>query len=157
MYGWRLMNTLSIHSKAVKKLGLIRKSRQFLDQSTALMLYQILLLPQINYCDIVYDTTSMADKNKLQIVQNCALRTILNCDKFTLIDYMHNKLKILTHSRRRKLHTAVEWYKNVNKPENSLHYMFKKKPNRRRTKASDTDVIVPNYHTLISWSESSDP
>ena len=103
----------TVHSKAVKKLGLIRKSRHFLDQSILLMLYQSLLLQQLNYCDMVYDTRSVVNKNKLQIVQNCALRTILNCDKYTSIDYLHNKVKILTLPQRHKLHTAVECFKNV--------------------------------------------
>ncbi len=76
----------TVHSKAVTKLGLIRKSRHFLDQSTAPLLYQTLLIPQLNYSDIVYDTTSMTNKNKLQIIQNCALGMILKCDKYTLIE-----------------------------------------------------------------------
>ena len=76
----------TVHSKAVTKLGLIRKSRHFLDQSTAPLLYQTLLIPQLNYSDIVYDTTSMTNKNKVQITQNCALGMILKCDKYTLIE-----------------------------------------------------------------------
>ena len=82
-------------------------ARHFLGQSTLLMLYQILLLPQLNYCDIVHDTTTMGNKNKLQVVQNCALRTILKCDNYTPVDHMHNKLEILTLSQRRKVHTAT--------------------------------------------------
>ncbi len=57
----------AVRGKAVKNLGLIRKSRHFLNQSTAWMLYQTLLSPQLNYIDIVYDTTSMACQNKYKL------------------------------------------------------------------------------------------
>ena len=85
-----------IHVKSVNKLGSLRRARQFLDRSAALTLYQSLVLPQLTYCDVVYETTSKANTVKLQMVQNTAFRCVLKCNKRTPIRRMHNELQILT-------------------------------------------------------------
>ena len=54
-----------IHNKSVNKLGMLRRSRDFLDKRTSLTLYQSLVLPQITYCDLVYETSSKANLEKL--------------------------------------------------------------------------------------------
>ena len=41
------------HNKASSKLGALRKSRDCLDQTTALRLYKSLVLPQFDYCDTI--------------------------------------------------------------------------------------------------------
>ena len=70
-----------VHGKAVNKLGMLRRFRDFLDRKSSLTLYKSLVLPQISYCDIVYCTTNQSSKDKLQKVQISALRCILNCNK----------------------------------------------------------------------------
>ena len=50
-----------IRSKSVKKLGIIRKARDFLDRKTSVLLCESLVLPHLDYCDIVYGCTSAAN------------------------------------------------------------------------------------------------
>ncbi len=138
------------HGKAVGKLGLLRRSREFLDEKSALTLYQSLLLPQLTYCDTVYETTTQANTSKLQKVQNSALRTILKVNKRTSIKWMHNKLKILTLVQRRELNRAVDCYKHVTNPLSSLSYMFRNFENIRMTRRSnELNVKVPNIRSEI--------
>ena len=59
-----------MHSKAVKKLGIVRKAREFLDLGTSVQLYKSLVLPHIDYCDLVYCCTS---KTNLQSYKNCKI------------------------------------------------------------------------------------
>ncbi len=61
-----------MHGKVVKKLGIVRKARDFQDLGTSVHLYKSLVLPHIDYCDLVYCCTSEANLQKLQKLQNCA-------------------------------------------------------------------------------------
>ena len=54
-----------LQSKVVKKLGIVRKARDFLDRPAAITLYKSLVLPHIDYCDIVYECTSIGNLQKL--------------------------------------------------------------------------------------------
>ena len=42
-----------LHRKSSRKLGALRKTREYVDQSTALMLYKSLVLPHLDYRDTV--------------------------------------------------------------------------------------------------------
>ena len=94
--------------KSSKKLGILRKSREFLDRSTSLLLYKSLVVPYIDYCDLVYMCTTAANLAKLQVLQNTACRIILQADKDTRIDNMHRDLNLRTLKERRDYHMSVE-------------------------------------------------
>ena len=134
-----------IHSKAVKKLGIIRKARNFLDRSPSIILYKSLVLPHLDYCDIVYCNMSNANLQKLQVLQNGACRTLLLADQWAPIVEMHNELKMLTLSQRRELHLSVDCYKHVSNKESSLHNLFKAK-NTRNTRSGE-QMVIPNLKT----------
>ena len=139
-----------IHAKSVNKLGILRRSREFLDRQTALTLYQSLVLPQMTYCDLVYETTSKANKEKLQKVQNTALRCILKCNKRTSVKFMHRELKVLTLEQKRDVNRAVQCYKEVTNPTSGLHYMFTSSERTRPTRRGNSNnVVVPRVDTEI--------
>ena len=102
-----------MHKKASKKLGALRKTREFVDQSTALMLYKSLVLPHFDYCDTVYMTTNAIHLNKLQLIQNSACRTILLAESRTSTEWMHNELGLLKLNDRRMLHLCFQLHKNI--------------------------------------------
>ena len=103
--------------------------------------HQSLVLPQITYCDIVYETTNKANREKLQKVQNMALRCILKCNKRTPIKCMHDELKVLTLKQRRDLNRAMQCYKEVNEPSSGLHYMFVPVDTARTTRRSNAKKV----------------
>ncbi len=139
-----------IHTKAVNKLGILRKSRQFLDQKTSLLLYQSLILPQITYCDVVYSKTTQANKCKLQLIQNSAMRVILRTDKRASIRNMHNTSKILTLDQHRMLNTAMDCYTHVRNQNSSFSHMFVKPEAVRQTRRSNEDnVQVPDIRSDV--------
>ena len=113
-----------VHSKAVKKLGVVRKAREFLDLGTSVQLYQSLVLPHLDYCDIVYSCTSDANLQKLQKVQNSACRILLRSDRRAHIIDMHQRLRFLTLKQTQELHLSVECYKQINNSSSSLHQFF---------------------------------
>ena len=80
---------------------------------------------------------------KLQKLQNSACRTLLRTDRRAHIKDMHNELKFLTLSQRRKLHLSVECYKQVNNNDSSLNHYFV--PNvTRHTRTGGDKVKVPD-------------
>ena len=77
------------------KLGAIQKIRHNLDRATTLLLYKSLVLPLIDYCDIVCGATFKDKLYKLQLFQNNACRTILLVDMDVHVFDMHRDLGIL--------------------------------------------------------------
>ena len=60
------------YTKASQKLGILRRSREYLDTTTGLTLYKSLVLPHLDYYDTVYMCTIVQNLNKLQLIQNGA-------------------------------------------------------------------------------------
>ena len=134
-----------IHTKATNKLGILRKSRDFLDKKTSLLLYQSLVLPHFDYCDTTYGCTSTVNLNKLQLVQNSACRTVLRCGKREPIANMHKDLNILTLEIRRKLHLSMDCHKAIH-TNNSMTRYFQTRATRT-TRAGDKRLVIPNLKT----------
>ena len=95
------------------KLGAIRKIRHNLDRGTTLLLYKSLVLPLIDYCDIVYGATFKDKLNKLQLLQNNACRTVLLADMDHHISDMHRELGLLSLYQQRGLHLCCQAHKSI--------------------------------------------
>ena len=85
-----------IVNKASKKLGVLRRAREFLNRSTKILLYKSLVLPHLDYCDLVYMCTKEENLQRLQQIQNCACRAILKADIYASISEMHQHLQLPT-------------------------------------------------------------
>ena len=103
----------NLYKKSTMKLGAICKTREYVDQSTVLMLYNSLVLPHLDYCDTVFMTANSTLLNKLQLVQNSACRTILLAESRTSSDEMHKELGLLRLNERRSLHLCFQLHKKV--------------------------------------------
>ncbi len=134
-----------IHTKATNKLGILRKSRDFLDRKTSLLLYQSLVLPHFDYCDTTYSCTTQANLNKLQLIQNSACRTVLRCSKREPRDNMHKELGLLKLNERRELHLSMDCHKAVH-TNNSMTRYFNVGA-ARTTRSGETRILIPNYKT----------
>lgn len=113
-----------ILTKASKKLGILRRARDYLNKSTKILLYKSLVLPHIDYCDLVYMCTTDLNLQKLQLIQNSACRIILQADIDIPIMSMHEELDLPTLHQRRQIHTAMDCFNNIKNDEAGLHSMF---------------------------------
>ena len=139
-----------VHTKASKKLGILRRARDYLDTGTSLLLYKSLVLPHLDYCELVYMCTTIQNLNKLQLIQNGACRTILRVLTDTSIEQMHKTLEIPTLEQRRDCHLPTECYKSINSPDSGLNYMFKLLSNTRQRSTRLTTacgMLVPDVRT----------
>ena len=65
-----------ISKKIFSALGALKRIRPFISESTALQIYQALILPHFDYCSPVWDELSVTLSDKLQKLQNRAARVI---------------------------------------------------------------------------------
>ena len=96
------------------RLSALGRTRKFLSAKTSVMFYKSLILPYFDYCDIVWDSCSCRLKQKLQILQNRALRIVTKSHRRTHVSDLHNTTKTLTLQKRRDFHTDVFMFKAVN-------------------------------------------
>ncbi len=66
-----------ISKKVNKRLGILSKIRKNVNIDPALMLYKCLVLPHLEYCDVVWDNCASKFKDTLQKLQNRACKLIL--------------------------------------------------------------------------------
>ena len=103
-----------MYSKIYPKLKTIRRIRCYIGKRTAIYLYNSLINPLFSFSDVVYDTMSQLDTNKLQVLQNNCVRVCLKCDKTTPHTEMYNTSGIKPLHEQCKEHTALVVYKGLN-------------------------------------------
>ena len=94
---------------------MLGKLRPLVGQEMSLSLYRSLILPVLDYADVVYDCLSAKNCHELQKLQNGALRIVQYADKCTRTKQLHDASKIMYLTDRRKIHTCNEMFKIVNK------------------------------------------
>ena len=137
-----------IYRKACCKLTLLRKTRICMNSKVANQLYKSLILPQIDYCDVVYMVASKSSLVDLQKIQNICCRIILKTDNRTHIADMNKKLYLIPLNERRETHLSQICHKAVyDEPKHSLHKFFNRIQNRnnRNTRwRNQMHMLVPD-------------
>ena len=75
------------------------------------MLYKSLVLPHLEYCNVVWDSCSEYLKDMLQKLQNRACKIILRLGRYASTSAIHAELKLWKLKERRKFHTACITYR----------------------------------------------
>ena len=95
--------------------------RPFVNQETLLLIYNALIQPLFDYCDIVWDSLSVGLATRLQKLQNRAGRIILRANYETRSEEVLKILEWENLSARRMKHKAIAMYKVLN--ENAPKYL----------------------------------
>ncbi len=66
-----------IQSKVIPKIRTLGKIAPIVKRSTSLMIYKTLILPIMEYGDVVYDCLTVKDADTLQKLQNACLKGTL--------------------------------------------------------------------------------
>ena len=113
-YSKHLENTIkTISYKAL----LLARMRKYITQEVALRLYKTMILPIMEYGDILYDGTNQKLMGKLQVLQHRCLRTCLLPKQHIPTIRLHEVGNIAKLEMRRKMHLQLYMYKqkhNVN-------------------------------------------
>ena len=152
-YNKHLENCLKL---VAHKAFLLNKIRMYIDVYTAITIYKTMILPILEYGDIIYDGANQKLLHDLQTFQNRILRTCVHRNRYTPIILLHQLCNLNKLKDRRKMHLDL--------------YMFKQKGNVKivnsrkvRTRAHDAilyTTIKPNnekykrnifYKGALSW------
>ena len=63
-----------IHGKISSSIGMMYKLRTVLPKKTLFMLYNALVLPYLDYCNLIWSAAIESDLNRLAILQKKAIR-----------------------------------------------------------------------------------
>lgn len=97
-----------ICKKIGKKIGFFKRIRNKVSMITAINIYNTIIKPHFEYGSTILYTCCLNEHlNRLQKLQNRAMRTILKCNRYTPIQMMLNTLEWLNIRQRLRLNTIV--------------------------------------------------
>ena len=97
------------------KVNLLAKIRKFLDEKVALKIYKSMILPYLDYGDIIYNTASQEGLDKLQRLQNRCLKICKNLSIRFDTKELHSITKFPMLETRRRAHINNFMYKRLKK------------------------------------------
>ena len=100
-------------SKISAKIGILRKLRRIVPSNTLQLLYNAVVQPHFDYADIVYDSTSSTNKDRLKRLQTRAARLISGTGPRDSRNPMYKELGWLSLQNRRNFHKCVMVYKCI--------------------------------------------
>ena len=139
------------------KMTTFRRIRYFISEKTAIMLYKSLILPIIDYNDIIYSLLTKHQLEKLQRMQNRALRTVFR-GKILTVDQMHWQANVSKLMDRRTEHLLNLMYDRAQEPYYLDHTARKTRQGGAvllmvpRPKTHKLDV-APKYMGSVKWND----
>lgn len=110
---WKL-HISKISSKIARNIGILSKMRYCLNRKTTLMLYDSLIYPYINYCNIIWASTHPTKLYSIYLLQKRCVRIISHAPYLAHSQPLFQKLSILNIFQVNFLHTALFVFKAVN-------------------------------------------
>lgn len=104
-----------IAKKVAKKIGFLERISHKLDMEGRLTLYKSIISPHFDYCASILYLCNFNEFDKLQKLQNRALRIILRCRKRKSVKSMLNELNLLSVKQRTVMLTMTFIFKIKNK------------------------------------------
>lgn len=107
--------------KIAKKIGFLSRISNKLNYMDKITVYQTIIAPHFEYCASILFSCTKGDIEKLQVLQNRAMRKILKCHKFTSEASMLEALCWMSVAQRIRYKTMMLVYKiRNNRVPNSM-------------------------------------
>ena len=137
--------------KLNRSIGVVRRASKYVDQITRVTLYNTLVLPHIDYCSTVWgNSIRKKDLDRLQRIQNSAMRIILECHYRTHIWDMLRTLKWLRVEQRLHYNLCCQMWKIVNDQAPSyldnINVEARTIHNHNTRAASQSNIYVADGH-----------
>ena len=107
----------SVIRTVLHKMTLLSKMKRYLNNNVALSIYKSMLVPYLDYADVIFHNTSSGDLDKLQRLQNRCLRICLGFDRQFSTDRAHKISNVPFLKDRRKAHVLNFMYIRTNKAD----------------------------------------
>ncbi len=132
--------------KAARQLNVLGRLRKFLDEKSKLLVFKSFILSHFNYCSIIWHFCSEANTQKMEKIQERALRFVYN-DETSSYCILLEKASLTSLHLTRLRRIACEVFKIINKISPSYnHTLFEPNDNRYSTRGS-SNVRVPYVRT----------
>ena len=92
----------SVIRSVLHKITLLAKMKRYLNNEVALQIYTSMVLPYLDYADVIFHKANITVLDKLQRLQNRCLKICSGLDR--LFDKVHKRLSIPFLKDRRKAH-----------------------------------------------------
>ena len=127
-------HTSYIKRKVFPKMKMLGRVRSFISEKLALQLYKRLIIPHIDYGDVVYDAASKKDCQMLQVIQNGFFRICCKADPRTTVLELHRRTNTPFLADHRAAHSC-------NIVFNGLHGNSTEGINKMFTYVHDTHTV----------------
>ena len=92
------------------KVTLLSKVKRYLRDQTALQIYKSMILPYIDYADVVFANSNVSDIEKLQRLQNRCLKICTGRNRLFDTDLLHKSTNVPFLKDRRRAHVRNFMY-----------------------------------------------
>ena len=104
----------NLRNKTSRIVGMLRRLHHIVPSTTIQILYNTIVLPSLDYCDVVWSGCSQEDSNKLEVVHNNAARAITGAPYRCSATALRKKLGWPTLQQRRVFHTVMWTFQCLN-------------------------------------------
>lgn len=138
-YSAHIQNTLKRATQTINMIKALTTTHWGKTKETLTTTYKAITRPIIEYANTIWSPiTSTTNMQKLQTVQNKALRTITGCTLDTNTSHLHTETQILPITTHLQLH-ASQLRQQAQHPQHTLHAFTRKAPNPRYKKQTIFD------------------
>lgn len=132
-----------ICKKASKKAGVLRRISNKIEIEQRICIYKTILAPHFEYCASVIFFCNKGQIDRLQLIQNRAMRTIMKVNRYTEIKLMLETLGWLSVRQRIALLTLKLIHKmNLGQAPNYLNKMINKRGEKHKYKLRNNDKLA---------------
>ena len=129
------------------KAMLLSKIRKYITFEASVRIYKTMILPLIDYGDILYEDTNQVLLSKLQTLQNRCLRTCVYKNYHISVNDLHEICTVVTLNKRRIMHLILFMFKqkcnadivnnrNVNTRVHDAQLFMTSRPNSEKYKVN---------------------
>ena len=100
-------------NKIASALGAIKRIRHLIPFNVLINVYDSLIQPHFDYCNVVWSNCGIGLSDKLQRLQNCAARILMSANSDCNVDHLFLALGWRKLKHQRQVSTAIMMYKTV--------------------------------------------
>ena len=104
----------SIKTKLSRATGIIRKVKNDLPPKSLKQIYDVLFVPHLNYCNVIWGHSCVTHLEPLWLLQKRAIRSVTGSEYLAHTSPLFKTLKTLKLEDMTKLATLTYMYKNLN-------------------------------------------
>jgi hypothetical protein len=104
---------IAMSKKISQKIGLLRRLRTILPRTHLITVYNTLVMPHMDYCDVIWGTCGQTLFQRIFRLQKRAIRTLMNVGYRDHTAPLFHELKWLPLKERQEFHTCILVYKGL--------------------------------------------